>query len=245
MKSLIESDFDEPYKKWKVDPSPDNNAMMLDTIHPVIEGAIRTHIGDSNPLLVGSARRMSLEGLRSYDPARGRLQTHLYNHLQGLKRTNRQQTQILSVPERVVQDRYRLDEATQSLASELGREPTDNEWADHTGYSKRRMRHIRSFRPGVAESAMQNPESGEEFGGAVQTPQNDQPGIWARVVYDDLDPYHQKVMELGLGLHGRQPLPNQEIARVLNRSPGAISQAKLRIQKMLNEEDELSPFQGG
>ena len=49
-------------------------------------------------------------------------------------------------------------------------------------------------------------------------------------------------MENSLGMNGRKVLSNQELARKLNRSPGAISQAKARIQELLNKEDELSPF---
>lgn len=244
MKSMIETDFDEPYTAWKADPSPQNNAMMLGKIQPWIDGAIKTHIGESNPLLVSSARRMALEGLRSYDPMRGRLQTHLYNHLQGLKRVNRKQTQILSVPERVALDRYHLDNTTQELANSLGREPTDAELAEHTGFSAKRIAHVRTYKPGVSEGAMQDQETGSEFSGAVINPVGDARNMWLQLVYDDLDPYHQKVMEHSLGMNGRPVLPNHEIARKLNRSPGAISQAKLRIQKMLNEEQDLSPFGG-
>ena len=143
--------FAEPYNAWKATPGPDANAAILKTLDPVIQGAIKTHIGEPNPLLVSRARMMTLEGLRGYDPARGRLQTHLYNHLQGLKRVNRQQTTVLKVPERVALDKYHLDQYTREMSDELGREPTDRELMDRTGFSARRISHIRKYRPAVAE----------------------------------------------------------------------------------------------
>lgn len=240
---LIEEEFNEPYNAWKATPGPDANAAMLKTLDPVIQGAIKTHVGEPNPLLNSRARMMALEGLRSYDPARGRLQTHLYNHLQGLKRVNRQQTTIVKVPERVSLDRYHLDQYQRELADELGREPTDAELMDRTGFSSRRISRVRSYNPAVAEGMMED-EAGQSFAGAVKDPNAEARGMWQQMVYDDLDPYHQKVMEYTFGLNGRKPMQNQEIARKLGKSPGAISQAKLRIQKMLDEEQDLNPFTG-
>jgi IS30 family transposase len=49
-------------------------------------------------------------------------------------------------------------------------------------------------------------------------------------------------MELSLGMRGQSKASNQEIARKLNRSPGAITQRKIKIQQLLNQEQDLSPF---
>lgn len=234
--SMLEADFLEPYNSWKTKPSPDANAKMLDTLHPVIEGAIRTHTGSTNPLIYSQARRLTLEGLRSYDPSRGRLQTHLYNHLQGLKRINRQQTTIIQVPERIAMERNALEQAEQELRNTLGREPTDDEISDQTGLSAKRLARVRSYNPGMAEGSL---EDGTVFGGSATMGARSRGDIWQDVVYDELDPYHKKVMELTLGLNGRRPVSNNEIARILRRSPGAISQAKLRIQEMLNQDELL------
>jgi DNA-directed RNA polymerase specialized sigma subunit len=187
---------------------------------------------------------MTLEGLRSYDPVRKvRLQTHLYNHLQGLKRVNRQETQGVSVPERIVLERRYLDSNHSDLTEELGREPTDSELMDRTGLSAKRLTRLRQYQRAIPEGSMADPISGAEYGGSVRSAQQ-QHTPWTQLVYDDLDPHHQKVMEFSLGLHGHPVLPNHEIARRLGKSAGAISQAKLRIQRRLDEEQELSPFGG-
>jgi DNA-directed RNA polymerase specialized sigma subunit len=165
----------------------------------------------------------------------------MYNHLLGLKRANRQQTQIIKVPERVAMDKFHLENATKELRATLGREPTDEQLADMTGFSPTRMAKVRSYNSGISEGFMDDVSEGQVFGG-VKSMARPEKSYWADIVYDGLDDYHKKIMEHAFGLNGRKPLPNQEIAKKMNRSPGAISQAKLRIQKMLDEEHELSPF---
>lgn len=233
---MLEPDFEEPYNAWKADPTPDQNAAMLKTLGPTIEGAMRVHVGQPNPLLKSRAGLMALEGLKSYDPARGRLQTHLYNHLQGLKRVNRQQTSILKVPERVALERQQLEAATSELRNILGREPTDDEVSDLTGFSGQRMGRVRSYKPAAAEGAFE--DAGGVQGG-IRTPGDQQFDMWREIIYDELDDYHRKIMEYTLGMNGHRPLSNQALARKMNRSPGAISQAKLRIQNLLDQQHEL------
>jgi hypothetical protein len=74
---------------------------------------------------------------------------------------------------------------------------------------------------------------------AVESPAASQ---WVELIYDDLSQLDQKILEWTLGFNGKPVLSNQEIARRLGRSPGAISQRKLAIQQLLNQEQELSPF---
>lgn len=239
MNDQLEDDYREPYTAWKAAQTPETNAAMLTALKPTIEGAIRTHVGQANPLLASRAKVMALEGLASYDPARGRLQTHLYNHLQGLKRANRQQTTILKVPERISLDRYQLQQMEDSLRAQLGREPTDIELADHTGFSPRRMARVRSYDPAVSEGMMADQETGGGFAGAVIAPHVQREQLWRDIVYDELDDYHRRIMELAMGYGGRKPLPNHVIASRMQRSPGAISQAKARIQQRLDEMYDL------
>lgn len=241
----IEPEYAEAYKVWQKTRGPAANADILKTLHPVIEGAVRTHVGQVNPLLMGRAKLMTLQGLETYSPSAGKLKTHLYSQLQGLKRINRKQTQIISVPERVSLERSTMQKAEQSLSHELGRDPTDEELSDYLGVSGKRLRRLRETQYGIPENYfLESSSSGEEPGESASSrlPGRARRALWQKVVYDELDPYHKKVMELSMGLNGRTPLQNQEIAKRLRRSPGAISQAKARIQAKLQEGDELSPF---
>jgi DNA-directed RNA polymerase specialized sigma subunit len=237
----LEPELQGPYDSWKSDPTPDSTAAFLKEIDPIINKAIKTHVGKPNPLIRGRARRMALESLPKYDPSRSRLQTHLYNQLQGLKRYNAQQGHGVKVPERVVLDRHVVDTATQELRDELGREPSDGELSERTGYPLKRIGYVRGYNPSMSQGFFQG--VGESTGGSF-LPNIEQPAsdAWIQLIYDDLDPIDQNIMEYSLGLNGQPVLSNQEIAVKLKRSPGAISQRKQRIQMLLNQEDELSPF---
>ena len=246
MASLLEPELTPDYEEWKKAGTPEANAKMLGRIQPMIDQAIQAHVGPSNPLLVSRARRMALDALRGYDPSRARLRTHLFNQLQGLKRVSRQQSAILHVPERVSLDRYHLERHTQELTDKLGREPSDDELADATGFSPRRLQRVRSYLPAVAEGTLESadPEGRQQIYGGVIIPQQQQARADAvrDLVYGDLSPQDKLIMEHTLGMGGRRPLSNQQIAAKLGRSPGLISQRKAAIQQMLDRASEISPF---
>jgi DNA-directed RNA polymerase specialized sigma subunit len=241
-KSLIDPDLNEAYGTWSLDRSPEANAVILKTLDPVIDKAVRTHTGTHNPLLKSKARKMTLKALGSYDPQRGRLQSHLYAQLQGLKRTHAQQSHIMQAPERIRLEKRGLSMAKQELEDELGREPTDSELAIRTGLSVKRISKIRTYRPAASEGFLASIGDAGGLAPAVKSPEEERNTAWARLVYDDLGPMDRKIMEWSLGLNGQPTLSNQEIAVRLKRSPGAVSQRKMIIQKMLHQEQELSPF---
>lgn len=237
----MESKYQAPYDTWKSDPSPTNTSNLLKALEPEIRRGISAHVGGRpNPLIRSRARRLALQAVQTYDPTKARLGTHVVNQLQGLKRIARKQTQVLRTPERVAIDQGRVENARAELVDRLGRDPSATELADYTGLSVKRLDYLRQFKHPLAEGTVVGP-TGEDSVGflpAVQQSSN----AWAEVVYSDMDAINQKIMEWTLGLHGEPVLSNQEIARRLRVSPGAISQRKLVIQKLLNREEELSPF---
>jgi RNA polymerase primary sigma factor len=235
--NYLEPEYEPAYTAWKKSPGPAETSALLDNLHPSIEGAVRTHTGNVDPLLLSRGRAMALRAVRSYDPRRSRLQTHIYNQLQGLKRVAGQQGQVVRVPERIALDRRHLDEHEASLAAELGREPSDAELADRSGVSLRRLRRVRTYHPAAAEGAF-----GPEADLATDAPGRSPWTTAHQMVYDDLAPMDQKIMEYTFGLGGRKPLANQEIARRLKRTPGAISQRKAVIQRLLDEGASLGSF---
>ena len=239
--SSLESKYQAPYDAWKLDPSPANSTMLLKTIEPEIQRGITAHVGKPNPLIRSRARRMALKAVETYDPTKAKLGTHVVNQLQGLKRISRKQTQILKVPERVAMDQHRVEQARLELVDRLGRDPSTREIADYTGLSSRRLDHLRKFKHPISEGAIMGPQGEEGNMGQLPAVMGNS-NAWAEVVYSDLDGTNQKIMEWTLGLHGEPQLSNQAIARKLRISPGAVSQRKSAIQRLLNREEELSPF---
>lgn len=242
MAGLLEPEFEPHYNSWKTDPSPKNTSAMIKALNPVVESAVRTYVspGADSPTLRSKAKLIMVNALKTYDPARAKLRTHMMSQLQGLRRAAAKETQILSIPEQVAIDLGRINEAENFLRDKLGRDPSDLELADHTGISRKRLGYVRGARPVISEGALTN-VAGEE-GNELYMPQVEQPeeiGAWHDFVYHDLDPVDQIIMEHSFGMHGKPSLSNQAIAKKLRISPGAVSQRKARIQNKLNQRDEL------
>ena len=236
----LEPNLHDSYRAWKADPSPDNIMAVIGKAQPSIDNAIRQHVGKITPMLRSEAKQIVIGSLGKYDPSMASFGTHLTNQLQGLKRISRNQRTVLSVPERVALDRQSLVDVTREIQDKLGRPPSDVELSDYSGFSSKRIQHVRRFVPGVAESAL----SGDE-GDPASVRISGAKGLksaWMQLVYEDLVPVDQRILEHTLGLHGKPQLSNQALASTLGLSPGAISQRKAKIQQMLDQEEELSPF---
>lgn len=239
-KSLLEPEFQEPYDAWKAQPSPTTNSRMVAAIEPIVQKGMQTY-GAKGPLGYSRARLMAFDALQKYDPQRSPLQSHILSHLQGLRRATTQQQNFVRIPDRIAIENFKLSEEQQRLSDELGRPPTDVELADSMRVPLKRLAQIRRGHAGYASSQVQDVETQDSPGSRV-------PGrsraaeLWTQIVYDDLGPIDQKILEHSLGLNGQPRLANHEIAKKLGRTPGAITQRKIRIQQLLDREQELSPF---
>lgn len=241
MDDYLEEEYKPAYQTWQADQTPMGNAAFLKTIDPIVQKGIQMYGGES-PLAASRGRLMALDAVRKYDPKRSRLQSHLLNQMQGLRRVSQQQSQVVRVPERILLESQQLRRHTQELSDELGREPSDAELTDKMGVSPLRLTKIRSFQPGMssgqAESA--DPASG---GPAGRLPgRRDAEDLWAEVIYQDLNPMDQIILERTLGMRGHKKMSNQDLAKHLGRSPGAVTQRKAKIQALLDQERDLSPF---
>jgi DNA-directed RNA polymerase specialized sigma subunit len=237
----LEPEYREAYEAWEQDQTPTGNAAILGAIDPVVRKGTSMY-GGVSPLTRSRGRKLALEGLRTYDRSRSRLQSHLINQLKGLQRISKQQHEVVHAPERVLLDRFKLQRYEQELMDTLGRDGTDAELADQSGFSLKRIKHIRGWQPGMTSSQLEDISpnlAGGQFVGGVSSQ-----AAWLEVVYDSLAPMDQKIMEFSMGLHGRKELSNQEIAKKLKRTPGAISQRKKKIQEIIRQEEDLSPFIG-
>ncbi len=237
----LEDEFKPAFQQWKQDPTPTGNAAFLKAIDPVIQQGVQAY-GSDSPLIHSRARLLALDAMKKYDPSRSRLRSHVLSNMQGLRRINRQQGQIINVPERIILENQKLNAATQELADNLGREPTDAEISDHLGISIPRITKIRKYQPGLSTGQAESidPMSG---GIAGKLPgDTSAQDLWLQIVHQDLNPIDQQILEMTLGLNGKRKYSNLEIAKALNRTPAAITQRKIRIQGLLDREQELSPF---
>lgn len=237
----VSSDFDTVYKQWQQTRTPQTNTALLGTIQPVIDTAVMSYAGqNASPTIRSRARLMALKALDTYDPARGNVRTHLLSQLQSLRRMSAQTQNIISIPEQVGLDYGRLSESEAELYDQLGRDPTDDELADHTGLSRRRIQKIRAFNQPVSEGMTTREVTDEEsYGGDVASTipnSNRSADAWFNFVYEDLSPVDKLIADMTLGRNGRRKASTQDIARRLNITPGAVSQRAAKIQALLDKQ---------
>lgn len=231
----LEEQFAGPYADWKKAPGPATVGPLLTAAEPLLRAGAKRYAGGDDPINFGHARRLFLQGLPRYDPQRAALSTFVYSQLQGLRRPDRRAGRGVRVSDRVAADRYAVEESRRSLADENGREPTDDEVMDHAMIGPSRYAKALSYHPAVPQGALDAAANGAGgYEGVAVLGRTPTDGL-QDLVYAGLPPGDQLVMSLALGRHGRQPLSNQEIAAKLRKSPGAVSQQKARIQKLLDE----------
>jgi DNA-directed RNA polymerase specialized sigma subunit len=225
--------MDKAFEAWKQKPSPDRMGEFLDKAQPVVNAAIRSY-GQGNKALESRARLLIAEAAPKFDPGRGvKLRTYLMTQLQPLTRYAKEYGRSTRVPERVNVDLFSINQQHQDYFDKFGREPSDKELADITGLSMRRIAHVRKFaRPEAGESTLVDDE------GAIMYPGTEAPDpdkILLEYVHHDLDPVDQKIMEWRTGLYGKKQVSNNEMAKRLNLSPGAVSQRAAKIAARIKD----------
>lgn len=237
-------DFDSLYPEWQKAQTPEMNTKLLGTIQPIIDTAVGSYAGQSaSPTIKNKARLMALKAMQSYDPTRGNVKTHLLSQMQGLRRLAAKEQNIISIPEQVGLDFQRLSAAENELRDSLSRDPTDDELADMTGLSTRRIKKIRHFHQPISEgmTARQNDNSEDttntEVASSLPNATN-AVDAWLDFVYGDLSPVDKLIMDMTLGRNGRRAASTQDIARRLNITPGAVSQRAAKIQNMIDRRYE-------
>ncbi len=230
---LLEPEYRDVFSAWKATPTPATSGALLKAVQPVLDSAVKTYATSApGPLLMGRARRLALDSMPAYDPTRAGLKTHLTGQLRGLRRIHANQSHVISIPEMLKIDSGRVQQARTTLADELGRDPTDIELADHTGFSMKRLKRINQVDFGVPEGLLgRDPETGEASSPGVR----DNNDAWVDFIYRSLPPRDQLLMEHSYGLNGRKVLSGQDLADKLGVTPAAVSQRKAKIQKYIDD----------
>lgn len=234
------ADFDTVYPEWQKNQTPEWNTKLIGTIQPIIDTAVSSYAGaNASNTIKNKARLMALKALNTYDPAKGNVKTHLLSQLQSLRRLTAKEQNIISLPEQVGLDFQRLSAAENELRDALSRDPTDDEIADATGLSTRRIKKIRGFNQPIAEgmTALQAGDSEDAANTDIASTlpnYTKHTDAWLEFVYGDLTPTDKLIMDMTLGRNGRRRASTQDIAQRLNISPGAVSQRAAKIQAMID-----------
>jgi DNA-directed RNA polymerase specialized sigma subunit len=221
------------FSQWKANPTPDNGAALMTYIDPYIRSAVRRHTGSDSPVNVGRAKSMMIDAIGRYD-GRASMATFVDRQLLPMQRWAAKHRAGVKVPTSYAQERRKLAQAEQDFETDKGRLPSRAELADYSGISLSRIQKVLSTNlPSLSEKEL---ATSEGFAQAGDQGVEDDGQLWLKSVYYSLNPTNQFIMEHTMGLYGAKPLSNSEIAKKLKISPGAVSQRKANIQKLLNEQ---------
>lgn len=224
------------YDQWQADPSPENLHATVKSLEPTINKAVSAYVPTVTPVLKDRARLLAAKAVRSFDATRGAdLKTHVYRQLQALQRMAPKIQDPLPRPERLRRDSYAMTNAIDHLTNVIGREPSDEEVADHM---KIPVKHVLKLRTrmrstipfSTSESEDEDDETSPDIVKSTMTPEDE----WRDAVYHDLGDIDRVIFQHRTGYRSHPVLSNMEIAKRLNLSPAAISQRSSRIQKQLD-----------
>jgi len=214
--------MDAAYQEWLADSTPENLNKVVEAANPMITSEIHRYPGPKT-LLRSQARLLAAKAVKTYDPTKGAaLRSWMVTQMQPLIRYSNT-LKPMKMSEDMGRKSAELNTVSQQLSQELGRNPTDEELADHIGISVPKINKIRSqVKPVMVESAFDNPEDESMHEPAVQHVSNI--GLADEAVYMSLNDRHKAIYDYKTGSHGTKPLSNQEIAKRMGISPAAISQ---------------------
>lgn len=141
----LKQDLAGVHKAWMASPDLDNSSLLLKHLEPTINRAITTYVGTTNsPTIKSRAKIMALDAASKYQKGAGAaLPTHVFSQLQGLKRYAGREGMVVSVPERLMLSKRKLESATQEFRDEMGRDPSDDELVRRSGVSLRDIKRVR------------------------------------------------------------------------------------------------------
>lgn len=127
---------------------PDKLAPLLQSFAPLIRQKMSPYLGRLR-LIPDSAIRTEFqlrfaEALRSYDPSKGGLSTHVYRHLDKAKRFITENQNVGRIPENRIYKIKQFQNTVEALKEKLDRSPTEAETAAELGWSAAEVKRMGS-----------------------------------------------------------------------------------------------------
>jgi len=118
---------------WQQSQDPAELRDIMRGIDPLVNSAIFKWRGGgvSDAELKIRGKVLALEALKTFDPEKGNLSTHINNRIQKVSRRVYRSTGVITIPEHRAIQTGNYKRTGLELTDKLGREPTSTEIADH------------------------------------------------------------------------------------------------------------------
>lgn len=218
----------ELWEAYTQAPSPMTLEPLMKQLDPLIQAEVNRWAGAlARPVLEAKAKALALEAIKNYNPHAGAaLGTHVVNRLKKLSRSVYTHQDAVRIPEYKKLKIHSYMRGQSELMDVHGREPTNEELADHLGWSPKALSDVqRTMRPELIQS--------EDVGGGLFERQS----VWGSdsndgmidMVYYDLDPTDKLIFEHSTGYSGKPVLSNTELMQRTGLTQGQLSYRKRKI----------------
>lgn len=199
-------DWQPLYQTWQKDPTPANLHGVVKALSPTVDQHLARMGMHQDPLLRSKAQLLAADAVRTWDPTQSSsLPTWVGHQMTPLHRFRRISNQVLAIPEGIQLDNLKLENSRRKFIDDYGRDPDEDELADASGLTIKRMRDIRRGTP-ITPGAT----PGGDTPAASMT---DHVGEAMDAVYGSADSVDRIIMEARMGYNGRPILSTQDILR--------------------------------
>jgi len=230
-------DIVDEWKYWSTTGDKESLNRIMKMLEPTISSAKYTFTeGHEHPTIDMEALRLVYEALGKYDPDYGvKLETYVFSQLQPIRRMSQSLQQPLKAPQRAHTEIGILQRERSRLEEELGREPSQGELSDATGFSLKKLKQLSTIEKGTLTTGQFRSEE-DQVDLLEGLEQGEEWDPWpAEAVYWGLSPIQQNIYDYRTGSHGKEELSNKETAAQLGISESAVSQNVTVIQDKLAE----------
>lgn len=239
-KNRLEPQYSDVYGAWKTNNDEQSREKLLSALSPFIDKTVRGIPGGDPNYLSIQGKILAMKAMDKYDPGQSAMETYLNHQLMPLRRTSRQQMNVLGLPDRLLLASRDVENMEVELTDELGRMPTTIELADRLSMSTKQIERIRRMAHARNTGSQLTPDEEGQTGGseAVAGQLPDEYRHLFVLSALQKDPKSALIYEHDHQLHGRQRLSTAELAQKLGLSPGAISQRRNRIDVIRNNAEK-------
>jgi RNA polymerase sigma-B factor len=239
-KNRLEPQYADAYNTWREKNDDSSRENLLHVITPAIDRTVHGIHGSDQNYMKLQGKILAMKAMDRYDPEQSSLETYLAHQLMPLRRTARQQMNVLGIPDRLLMVSQQLGSTEIELQDELGRMPTTAELADKMHISTKQIERIRQMTYARNTGSFLTPDEEGTVGGNMEVARNLPAEYRHQYVLSALrsDPKSVLIYEIDNGLNGRQKLSVTELADKLGLSPGAVSQRRNRITEIVNNTEK-------
>jgi hypothetical protein len=201
-------------------------------LDPVIQVEVNKWSGAiARPVLEAKAKALALEAIKSYNPNAGAaLGTHVTNRLKKLSRSVYTHQDAVRLPEYTKLKTQSLYRANEALTGVHGREATNQELADHLGWSPKMVSNVQQS---AHAELIQSEDSGA---GMFQTHSvwgSDTDDGMVDMLYYDMAPTDKLIFEHSTGYSGKPILSNTDLRKKTGLTQGQLSYRKRQMVNMI------------